>query len=34
MGGAHDWYDPEDGAGDDSLCQATHVESIWIPYGE
>jgi aldehyde dehydrogenase (NAD+) len=33
-GTTRDWYDPEQGEGDEFLRQATHVKNIWMPYGE
>jgi aldehyde dehydrogenase (NAD+) len=32
--GTRDWYDPEQGEGNEFLRQATHVKNIWVPYGE
>jgi aldehyde dehydrogenase (NAD+) len=32
--GLRDWYDPEQGEGDEFLRQSTHVKNIWVPYGE
>jgi aldehyde dehydrogenase (NAD+) len=32
--GRRDWYDPEQGEGDEFLRQATHIKNIWVPYGE
>jgi len=32
--GMRDWYDPEQGEGDEFLRQSTHVKNIWVPYGE
>ncbi len=32
--GTRDWYDPEQGEGDEFLRQSTHVKNIWVPYGE
>ena len=29
-----DWYDPEQGEGDEFLRQSTQVKNIWVPYGE
>ena len=34
LGQARDWYDPEQGEGDEFLRQSTHVKNIWVPYGE
>ncbi len=34
LGLARDWYDPEQGEGDEFLRQSTHVKNIWVPYGE
>ena len=31
---ARDWYDAEQGQGDDFLRQASQVKNIWLPYGE
>jgi aldehyde dehydrogenase (NAD+) len=33
-GHARDWYDADDGAGEEFLRQATQIKNIWIPYGE
>jgi aldehyde dehydrogenase (NAD+) len=33
-GEARDWSDPETGAGQEFLEQATQVKNIWVPYGE
>ncbi len=32
--GRRDWYDPEQGEGDEFLRQATQIKNIWVPYGE
>ncbi len=32
--GRRDWYDQEQGEGDEFLRQATQVKNIWVPYGE
>ena len=29
-----DWTDPEQGAGEEFLRQATQIKNIWVPYGE
>ena len=29
-----DWYDPEQGEGEEFLREATQVKNIWVPYGE
>jgi aldehyde dehydrogenase (NAD+) len=31
---ARDWEDPERGAGEEFLREATQVKNIWVPYGE
>ncbi len=31
---ARDWTDPEQGAGEEFLREATQVKNIWVPYGE
>ena len=31
---ARDWTDPEEGAGEEFLREATQVKNIWVPYGE
>ncbi len=31
---ARDWFDPEQGAGEDFLQEATQVKNIWVPSGE
>ncbi len=33
-GHPRDWRDPEQGAGEDFLREATQVKNIWVPYGE
>ncbi|HEV2579376.1 MAG TPA: aldehyde dehydrogenase family protein, partial [Ktedonobacteraceae bacterium] len=33
-GHARDWFDIEQGEGQEFLREATHVKNIWIPYGE
>lgn len=33
-GRRHDWYDPEQGAGQEFLRRACQIKNIWIPYGE
>jgi len=32
--GTRDWYDPEQGEGDEFLRHSTQVKNIWVPYGE
>jgi aldehyde dehydrogenase (NAD+) len=34
LGRSRDWVDPQRGAGQEFLEQATQVKNIWIPYGE
>jgi aldehyde dehydrogenase (NAD+) len=34
LGEPRDWNDPQRGAGEEFLEQATQVKNIWIPYGE
>ncbi|HEU0016410.1 MAG TPA: aldehyde dehydrogenase family protein [Longimicrobium sp.] len=33
-GRERDWYDAEQGEGQEFLRNATHVKNIWVPYGE
>ena len=33
-GHPRDWPDPEQGAGEEFLREATQVKNIWVPYGE
>ncbi|MGH9381782.1 MAG: aldehyde dehydrogenase family protein [Thermoanaerobaculia bacterium] len=33
-GTRRDWYDPEQGAGQELLRRACQIKNIWIPYGE
>ncbi|MFI5234799.1 MAG: aldehyde dehydrogenase family protein [Gemmatimonadales bacterium] len=33
-GRGRDWYDPEQGEGEEFLDQATQIKNIWVPYGE
>ena len=30
----HDWFDPEQGEGEEFLRRAVEIKNIWIPYGE
>jgi aldehyde dehydrogenase (NAD+) len=34
LGRTRDWADPQVGAGEEFLEQATQVKNIWVPYGE
>ena len=29
-----DWFDDEQGEGEEFLREATQVKNIWVPYGE
>ncbi|MGH7533078.1 MAG: aldehyde dehydrogenase family protein, partial [Gemmatimonadales bacterium] len=33
-GRSRDWYDAEQGEGEEFLDQATQIKNIWVPYGE
>ena len=30
----HDWFEEEQGAGEEFLRHAVEIKNIWIPYGE
>jgi len=30
----HDWFDPEQGEGEEFLRRAVEIKNIWVPYGE